>query len=299
MNVFAINNAALNDSNEIWSWDGTADLVVQADGSLITGLTGIGSANMVLTADGSLITGLTGNGTADIVLTTSLAPALQIAIQGTADMAWQASADSLFGVSGSGDAQLVVTAAGQGTRWTFGASDLSAVFQADGDGQAVAPVSVSFIVQLDAALDGRAATAPQGIADLQLVLAASLEHHVASPIYLEGNAPIGWGMEATPYMQLHSSSGSASAAWAASMDTRLGGTLYGEGAATLQLIATGEAMQWAYKFAEGAVVIELNAVAERHGKPTLPVEFIAAPANRAMHLGGEHRAFTVPAERRA
>jgi hypothetical protein len=279
VNVFAINAAAVNDSNEIWSWYGDAGMALQADGELIAGITGVGDANVVVQSD--------------------LMPSVRLLVEGSADVALTMAGEALYGRSGSGDMQLAVNAGGEGVRWTFGESDLPVVFQADGDAQVVSQVSASFNIQFEAEMDGRAATVHQGIADLSVVFDTQLDYRVARPIYLEGDAAMVFGIEAMPFMWINSASGAADIAWQAAGDARFGGVLYGEGSAELEWIATGDALQWHYHYAEGAVDIQITAVAERHGKPALPSEFTAAPLIRAMHLGVERRAFIVPAERRA
>lgn len=89
--------------------------------------------------------------------------------------------------------------------------------------------------------------------------------------------------------------GSVDVVWQADLSPKL----YGEGAAELEWIARGEALQWHYHYAEGSADLQLTAIAERHGVPVLPSEFILAPPVRSLSLGAEHRAFIVPAERRA
>jgi hypothetical protein len=279
VNVFAINAAALDDSNQIWSWYGGADVAFQADGVVALGLTATGTADVVVQAD--------------------LVPQLYLFTAGAADVVLLLDGEALYGRSATGDAQVVVTADGEGVRWTFGASDLTAVFQVDGDAQVVSPTSASLNIQFDAQLDGRSAAVAQGIADLSVVFDAQLEYRVARPAFLEGEAPLVFGCEAMPYMVLYSASGTADVALQAGGESRLGGRLYGEGAAELQWIATGEALQWHYQYASADVTIQLTAVAERHGTPAIPSEFIAAPHVRALALNYEPRAFTVPAERRA
>lgn len=274
-----MNAAAINDSNEIWSWYGDATMVFQADGAVALGLTASADASVVLLAD--------------------LSPQLRLITAGTADMVVLADAEALYGRAATGDALMQLAADGAGARWTFGASDLNAVFQVDGDAQVVAQVSVSFNIQFDAELDGRAATVQQGMADLSLVLNAQAEYRVAKAIYLEGDAPVLFGIEAMPWLQINSPSGFAEISWQAAGDSRLGGVLYGEGSADLAWIATGDAGQWHYHFAEGDADLQITVVAERHGLPTLPTTFIAAPPVRSLALGAERRAFTVPAERRA
>lgn len=279
MNVFTINGAALDDSNEIWSWYGDATMVFQADGDIALGLTAEGSGDVVFQSD--------------------LAPQLRLITPGTADVVFLLDGDALYGRSASGDAQLVLSTDGDGVRWTFGASDLPVVFQFDGDGLVVAGVSVSFNIQFDVELDARVATVQQGAADLSVVFDAQMEYRVARPAYLEGDAQVVFGMEATPFMWIYSVSGDAAMAWQADGDSRLGGRLYGEGAVELEWIATGDALQWHYQYAEAEFDIQITAVAERHGMPVIPSEFIAAPPVRSLYLGTEHRAFIVPAEKRS
>lgn len=279
MNLFAINAAALNDSNEIWSWYGDAGMALQADGVIAIGLTAIGSGDVVLQSD--------------------LLPQLRLIIPGAADVVLLADGEALYGRAAVGGSQMALTAAGDGVRWTFGDSDLQAEFQFEGDGLVVPQVSVSFNIQFEAELDGRAATVHQGIADLSVVFNTQLDYRVARPYFLEGNADVVFGIEATPYMVINSVSGGADVALQAEGDARFGGVLYGEGSAELEWIATGDALQWHYHYAEASVDIQITAVAERHGKPALPGEFVAAPAIRTMHLDAERRAFIVPAERRA
>lgn len=279
MNGFAINATAIDDSNEIWGWYGDADMAFQADGVVALGLTATGSADVVLQSD--------------------LLPQLRLIIPGTADVVLLADGEALYGRSATGSADIVLTADGEGVRWTFGDSDLPVVLQFDGDGQAVSPISVLFNIQFEALLDGRAATVQPGLADLSVVFGTQLDYYVARPAFLEGDASVVCGIEATPFMWINSASGDAAMAWQADGDARFGGTLYGEGAADLQWIATGDAFQWHYHFIEGDAKIQVTAVAERHGLPVLPSTFIAAPPLRSLHLGAEHRAFIVPAERRA
>jgi hypothetical protein len=279
VNAFSLNAASLDGSNQIWSWYGDANIVFQADGDVALGLVASGSADVVLQAD--------------------LLPRLNVSASGSADVVFVLDGDLLYGRTASGDMQLVLTADGDGTRWTFGASDLTAVFQADGDAQVVSQVSSNFNIQFDALLDGRAATVQQGIADFSVVFDAQLDYRVARPAFLEGDAPLVFGMDAMPFMRINSVSGAADIAWQAGVDTRLGGRLYGEGSADIALIATGYALQWHYLYAEADVQVRFTAVAERHGLPVIPSIFIAAPPVRLLYLGAEHRAFIVPAERRA
>jgi hypothetical protein len=280
VNTFAINAVALNESNEIWSWYGDADVVLQADGDVILGLTGSSAMSVVVLAD--------------------LTPQLKLFTSGAADVVLQADAEALYGRAGAADLLVSLTAAGEGVRWTFGASDLSAVFQADGDGQVVSQVSSSFNIQFDAELDGRAATVQQGVADWSMAFGMQLDWHVARPAFLEGDAPVLFGMEALANLYISSPTGSAATSWLLNkLESRLGDKLYGEGAADLQWIATGDAQQWHYQYAEGAVDLQVLCVAERHGLPVLPTEFIAAPLVRSLWVGAEPRALIVPAERRA
>lgn len=279
MNVFAINGAGLDDSNEIWSWYGAADMAFQAEGVIALGLTATGSGDVVVQSD--------------------LLPQQYMGATGAADVVLLADGEALYGRSASGDAQLALASDGEGVRWTFGASDLATVFQFDGDGVVATAISVSFNIQFAAELDGRAATVQPGIADLSVVFGTQLDYHMARPAFLEGDAAVVFGIEAMPLMWINSVSGAADIAWQADGGARFGGVLYGEGAVELEWIATGDALQWHYHFVEGSADIQITAIAERHGVPIIPSEFMLAPPVRSLYLGAEHRAFIVPTERRA
>jgi hypothetical protein len=278
VNTHSINATELNGSIEIWSDDGSADLVLQADGELAIGL------------------GL--QGTADIVATTALIPSLQLITSGSASVVLTLDGEALYGRAAIGSATVTITADGDGTRWTFGESAMAVAWSFDGEGQVVPPISSSFDVVWSAELDAVVAVVQQGVGDLSLVLTAGLDEKVAKSVGLAGEAQLIMGMAASAYAIIQAPSGQASFVFDASGSARFGEKVYGEGAAAIETSVRGDLESRHYVYAEGSVDLAILLVAEKHGIPTIPGYYVEAPVMRALRVTEEARRFTVPAERR-
>lgn len=281
MNSAVLNLAALDDSNEVWSWYGNSSMAVQASGAIQFGLTLSGSASVQMVAAGGAV----------LYATPSFTPA---------GIALTASGVLTYGATGAGQATLKVSSDGDGTRWALGQSASQILFQAAGDAQVVTPIASSFVVVVSTSIDPRVTQAIPGEGASSIVLSASLEPHIAKAGWLASDSTkFELATIATPYLVVDSPAGNAALRLLADGDARFGGKVQLEPMpAELGLFASGELGYQHYVYASGEAQITVESAAARHGIPQIPSNYIAAPGIRMLRVDNEQRRFIVPAERR-
>lgn len=258
MNLFAINAAALNDSNEVWSWYGSAELVADS----------------------------------------ALEPAVFVRpdLEGTLQV--ESEAEAIYGRAAEGDALIPLQADGDGTRWTFGSSDALLEFQVTGEGVVSGTGGGYFPIQFISSMIPHVAESVmlEGLAVAELLSSGTSRRAV--PVRLEASSVIHCGAKGVGFLIMDAPGMDVALRVLADGSGRLGGKLYGEGSAILEVYSRGTLGFRHYVYAEGSAAIQIQARTERAGVPPIPDTYIAAPAIRSLQVNNEPRLFTVPAERR-
>lgn len=281
MNGEPVNQVAVNDSSEVWSWYGAADIAIQATGALAIGATLSGDSSIQVQSDAI----------GYLQAMPPFAPA-SVVIEAVGEVA--------YGVTGSGLAEVVLTSTGQGTRVVMGLGASNIVFEADGDAQVVEPAAASFVVVVQASIDERVTPGVMGEGSAQIRVTTTAEDHRAVPIWLESeDTPVVVATIGYPRLVVQSPAGSAAITLASSCEARLGGRVELQPLpAELSLYTRGELGFRHYVYAEGECSIAVQSMALSHGRPQIPTDYIAAPAIRLLRVAKDDRRFTVPAERR-
>lgn len=259
MNLFAINAAALNDSNEVWSWYGSAEMAAA----------------------------------------TELAPALRlIPGMDAAVVQGEAGGEAIYGRAAEGDALILLQADGDGTRWTFGASDIAVEFDVAGDGVVSGTGGGYFPITVDSSMVPHVATSSmlEGLGRIEV--RSSIVYRNARPVRLEAESRVYCSAPGAGFLVIDAPGMGAVVALSFSGEGRIGGRLYGEAQSALQVYSRGALALRHYVYAEGAALIQIQARTEKVGIPPIPETYIAAPASRSLQVNNEPRLFTVPAERR-
>lgn len=282
MNSAAVNQVAVNDSNEIWSWYGDdANIVMQATGALAIGLSLTGAASIQLQS----------TATAYMRAIPPFTPAA---------VTLAAAGEVAYGVTGSGQAQVVLTSTGNGTRRVMGAGITTVEVLTEGDAQVVAPATASFTIEFDLALDERITPAIPGEGVSQIRVTTTIADRRATPIWLESeNTKVEVATIGYPRLILKSPAGSAALRLAAIGEARLGERIQLQPMpAELSLYARGELGFRHYVYGEGQCSIAVQSKALSHGRPQIPTDYIPAPAIRLLRVDKDNRRFIVSAERR-
>jgi len=259
VNLFAINAAALNDSNEVWSWYGASELVASSD------------------AEPALW----------------LRPDLD-----EAAVAVATEGEGLYGRAGEGDAFIVLSADGEGTRWVIGASDAGILLEAIGEGVAVGTSNAYFPIAFTSTLIPYVAGTVQLEGAGAIRLDTSARYRIPGTVYLSAKSSIHVGAAGAGFLILDAPGMDVELLTRADGAARLGGKLQGEGRSTIQVYSRGALDSRHYVYAEGSAAILLQAIDAKAGIPPIPDHYIAAPAIRSLRINNEPRLFTVPAERR-
>lgn len=259
MSLFAINAAALNDSNEVWSWYGSAEMAAA----------------------------------------TELAPALRLVPSlDAAVIQGEIGGEAIYGRAAEGDALIALQADGEGTRWAFGSSDALLEFEVTGDGLVSGAGGGYFPIRFDGAMIPHVAASGMLAGAVTVEVQSSVTSRRAVPIRLEAASAINLAANGAGFLIMDAPGMSAAVGVLAEGAGRLGGKLYGEGNATIEVYSRGALGLRRYVYAEGSAKIQIQVRTEKAGIPPIPDTYIAAPAIRSLQVKNEPRLFTVPAERR-
>lgn len=278
MQNFAINGGLLNGDPEVWIDSASANVVVQAAGSLANGFVLSGAAQVRVASDLSL--------------------SLMAKLEGFAPVQLYASGVLTNGLVIGGAATVALNASGDFLRWVMIEGVTPTVVDLSGDIQVVPAISATFSLVLASSLDLHVATGQHIEGLLPIVVGADLDAHIAHSRRLSGLMPVQLAGIGYGRLLMASPPGAAAIQVKGFGDGRFGAKLSIEGSASVGLYARGYLDSWHYVYAGGAFEIGILARAEKHGTPNIPGYYVEAPVLRALRVGEEARRFTVPAERR-
>ena len=279
MNLFAVNEADVNGSIEVWSWYGDAELAVNCQGELSAGLTIAGDASVVLEG--------------------ALEPSLRVTpnLDGS-QVLLSSECEAIFGRSIEGQASITLSALGEGVRWTFGESNSGIVFELDGEAVVVSPASGNFTISVGTWMDGTVSTVAFGDGFAGIVLSGYLTPRYARPGYLSSDTEVVIASVADPYIVISGPVASAAIAFYADGGARLGEKLCLEGDAWLDIFARGELGGLHYVWLDGDAVLLFDVNMSQAGIPQTPTDYVPAPAARTITVSREARSMAVAREDR-
>lgn len=281
MDLFAVNGAEINGNIEIWSWYGTSDIQLVADGGLMVGAVLSGQANVA-------------------VASSCDAMVIYNPITLAADIVLTSTGEALYGRSGSGESDLYISSDADGTRWVMGESASDIVLQAAGEASVVAPAAASFEIVFSLALEERVTPAVPGEGVTNIALSTLLTEYSTPVIHLEGELQLEVASIATPWLRIQSPAGASSLALTSSGDARLGEKIYLEAnVAELAIFATGDIGTRHYVRGSGDATIAIQAAALAAGKPPIPTTYMPAPRGRTIIVQRGRRDIVVAKQNRS
>lgn len=282
MNAFALNAAAINDSNEVWSWYGASDVAMQSVGEGIRGATLSGASQVVMQSD-------------------AVAFAYLMPPASSSSVALSSTAQALYGRAGEGVSQIQIASTGDGTRRVMGESSVEIVFEADGDAQVVPPISGTSNIVLEMELEERVTPALIGEGVSAIVLNTELLSHRGKSVRLEPfEARIEVASIAAPYIIIKSPAAASLIALEGLGEARLGGRIYLDPLeALIEVASRGDSSRLRYIYGEGQSAIELLAGSLLAGIPPIPTVYVPAPRSRTFIVQRDARDMRVARENRS
>lgn len=251
MNLFAFNEAAINSqpSYDI-ALEGSADVVLFAEGDVIVRKLAEGEIAAQLTATGNFSTGVLVEGDSQIQFSTEAEAYKRSMMQGNVLISLSTTGSGHRGSLLEGTAPIVLTA-------TADAIVRQTILRLEG----VIGMSI------DGLVDGRRTPAHRP----------------------EANMSINLDMVASAWLEMHGNEGAAEIEMLLSAGSRLGARVYIEGESRVEFIAHVDGRRYAQVRLEGLSEIELSLVAQRAGRPLIPTEYIQAPQGRQFTVARDTR----------
>lgn len=281
MNLFPVNAAEVNGSNEVWSWYGSSELAVQAGGEMLIGVPLSGSASIEVNSSVE----------ARAIFYPSF-PEAGIALTSTGE--------ALYGRTGSGTSIIEISSTADGTRWVLGESTSDIVFEAEGEAQVVAPAAASFDIIISSTIEERVTPAIMGAGQSLIELRTDLAGAVGRAVRLEASSQIVLASRAIPRLVIDSPPGSSDILLNALGDARFGRKVYLEPSeAVIELFSRGESGRQRYIYGEGGSVIAILAGMLQAGIPPIPAIYVPAPRSRTIIVQRDPRDMIVARENRS
>lgn len=283
MNLFAINAAEINGSNEIWSWYGSSEVAIQAQGD------GYRGAPL--------------EGVSSIQVTSALEPAaiLHPLFQDAA-ISLSATGEALYGRSGSGTSTILLATELDGTRWVLGESASDIIFEADGDAQVVAPAAATFTLVINSSLEEHVTPAEMGEGSSVIEIVSAGEPWLGGSVFLDPMvASVEVASRAVPYIVISSPAGASQITLGATGEARLGGKVYLEPIeAVIRMFSRcDDSDMRRYVYAEGRSEIALLTAMLQAGIPPIPSVYVPAPRSRTIIVQRDPRDLIVARENRS